>query len=90
MAAVVLGCEQRMGEGEGVGMEIYTSGGGRNTEGEQAGLAAFLLWATVVGFPCHAALTAARERKVPVEKKGNTGKKKGKKKRALTGGARAQ
>ena len=43
------------------------------------------------GISCMAAPSAVTgERKVPAEKKGNTGKKKGKKKRALTGGAEAQ
>ena len=53
MAALVLGCEQRMGEEVGLGSEFYRLDGGGNKEGKrgnQAGLAACHKRAMAVAF----------------------------------------
>jgi len=81
-AVVGFGCEQRMGEGEGMAQGFIGQAVGARRKGSrqiQAGLAAFLRWATAVGFPAWLRHRRRLEKgRCRAEKKGNTGKKKGK------------
>jgi len=75
-----------MGREGGVGSGFYRPGGARNKEGEQVDSVTCHAGATAVAFPAwprHRRPKKGKRR----GKKGSLGKKKGKKERALTGGA---
>ena len=70
-AAVVLGCEQRMGREGGLGSGFYWPGGARNKEGEQ-----------VDSVTCHAGATAVAFPAWPRHRRPKKGNRRGKRKEA--------
>ena len=93
MAAVGFGCEQRMGEGEGMtwGFIGRSVSARRKESGDiWAGLATCHMWATAVAFHAGSANGGRRRRESIGKRKETLGKKKGKKGMVLTGGPASQ